>query len=61
MNEKDYERFSQLEEVFRDALTVCDPIEYQYRQKKLLYAISECILKPYREEKAKRTALDDEE
>lgn len=55
MNEKDYERFSQLEEVVIEALTICDPIEFLNRQKRMLYAIAECILKPYREEKAKRT------
>lgn len=42
-----------LEIVYRDALGICDPVDYLRRQKVLLHCIAECLLEDIFEEEEK--------
>jgi len=47
MNDETKLEFEKLELAFNKALSVCDPIEFQVRQQKLLHQIALVLLKPY--------------
>lgn len=53
MNEREIKCLEELNRHFFNAITVCDPIEYQKRQQNLLYAVAKTLLDKldiYREE-----------
>jgi hypothetical protein len=56
MNEETFLMYKNLENFFNLSLQVCDPIEFQVRQRNLLLNLSAIILKPYLEEVAKRVS-----
>lgn len=44
---KDEEDFRKLDQIFILAQSICDPIEFSYRQHRLLHELARHILKPY--------------
>ncbi len=56
MDEKTLKNLQQLEQMFQHACQVCDPLDYQIRQRNLLYTLCNYFLIPlheYREEQKK--------
>jgi|GEM_PF-3900957 len=44
MNEEDFQILAQLKESYKLAQCVCDPIEYNHRQKLLLQAVALAVI-----------------
>jgi hypothetical protein len=57
MDEKTLKNLSILEQMFQNACQVCDPLDYEIRQRNLIYTIANFCLIPlaeYREEQKKK-------
>ena len=56
MDEKTLKNLQQLEQMFQHACAVCDPLDYEIRQRNLVYTLANFCLIPlaeYREEQKK--------
>lgn len=57
MDEKTMKNLQQFEQMFQHACQVCDPLDYEIRQRNLLYTVCNLMLLPlmeYREEVQKK-------
>ena len=49
IEDKELERLQKLCWIYNESRRVCDPVEYVYRQQKLIHAIAEYLLEPLNE------------
>lgn len=57
MDEKTLKNLEQLEQMFQHSCQVCDPLDYQIRQRNLLYTLANYLLLPLAEYRAEQTKL----
>ena len=50
MSEEEMVHYIRLANAYDFSKTICDPIEYIFRQQRLLQAVTEFLLKPYEDE-----------
>lgn len=62
MDEKTMKNLQSIENMFQHACQPCDPLDYEIRQRNLLYTLANYLIMPlteYREEQSKLTTKQD--